>query len=39
MIRHVVLVHFKPDADTSKIFAALKALQGKIDGIISISRP
>ncbi len=37
MIRHVVLVHFKPDADISKIFAALKALQHKIDGIISIS--
>ncbi len=37
MIRHVVLVRFKPDADTSKIFAALKALQGKIEGIVSIS--
>jgi Stress responsive A/B Barrel Domain len=37
MIRHIVLVRFKPDADTSKIFAALKALQGTIDGIISIT--
>ncbi len=37
MIRHVVLVRFKPDADTTKIFAALKDLQLKIEGIISIS--
>ncbi len=37
MIRHVVLVRFKPDANTAQIFAALKALQDKIDGIIAIS--
>ena len=37
MIRHVVLVCFKPDADTSKIFASLKALQDKIPGIIAIT--
>jgi Stress responsive A/B Barrel Domain len=37
VIRHVVLVRFKPDADISKVFAALKALQGKIDGIIAIT--
>ncbi len=37
MIRHVVLVRFKPDADTSKIFSALKALQDKIPGIIAIT--
>lgn len=37
MIRHAVLVRFKHDADTAKIFTALKALQGKIDGIIAIS--
>ena len=36
-IRHVVLVRFKPDADVPAIFAALKALQGKIDGILAIS--
>jgi hypothetical protein len=37
MIRHAVLIHFKPDADVPAIFAALKALQQKIPGIISIS--
>ena len=37
MIRHVVLVRFKPQADTPKILAALKSLQDKIDGIIAIS--
>ncbi len=37
MIRHVVLVRFKPEADTSKVFAALKDLQHKINGIISNS--
>lgn len=37
MIRHVVLVRFKPDAEISKIFAALKALQDKIPGIIAIT--
>jgi hypothetical protein len=36
-IRHVVLVRFKPDTDVAKIFAALKALAQKIDGIISIT--
>lgn len=37
MIRHTVLIHFKPDADFPNIFAALKALQGKIDGIVAIT--
>jgi Stress responsive A/B Barrel Domain len=37
MIRHCVLVRFKPDADISHIFAELKALANKIDGIISIT--
>jgi Stress responsive A/B Barrel Domain len=37
MIRHVVLVHFKAGADATNIFDALKSLQGKIPGIISIS--
>ncbi len=37
MIRHVVLVRFKPDADVDAVFTALKALQDKIDGIIAIS--
>jgi Stress responsive A/B Barrel Domain len=37
MIRHTVLIHFKPDADVPAIFAALKSLQQKIPGIISIS--
>jgi Stress responsive A/B Barrel Domain len=36
-VRHVVLVRFKPEADVSKIFAALQNLKGKMDGIISIS--
>jgi Stress responsive A/B Barrel Domain len=36
-IRHVVLVRFKPDADVTKIFAALNALAQKIDGIIAIT--
>jgi hypothetical protein len=36
-IRHVVLVNFKPDAKVADIFDALKALQQKIPGIISIS--
>jgi Stress responsive A/B Barrel Domain len=37
MIRHVVLVRFKLDTDASKIFAAVKALQDKIPGIIAIT--
>jgi hypothetical protein len=37
MIRHVVLVQFRANSDVETIFAALKALQGKIDGIQSIS--
>jgi Stress responsive A/B Barrel Domain len=37
MIRHVVLVRFKPEADTRQIFVALKDLQNKIDGIVAIS--
>jgi Stress responsive A/B Barrel Domain len=36
-IRHAVLVRFKLDADVPKIFAALKALQSKIDGILNVS--
>ncbi len=36
-IRHVVLVRFKQDADVPKIFTALKSLQAKIPGIVSIS--
>jgi hypothetical protein len=36
-IRHTVLIHFKSDADATAIFAALKALQQKIPGILSIS--
>jgi hypothetical protein len=36
-IRHVVLVNFKTDAKVTEIFDALKALQNKIPGIISIS--
>jgi len=37
MVRHTVLVHFKPDANVPAIFAALTSLQRKIPGIISIS--
>lgn len=37
MIRHVVLIRFKPDANSAHIFAALKVLQGKIPGIIAVS--
>jgi Stress responsive A/B Barrel Domain len=37
MIRHTVLVRFKPDADAAHILASLKSLQHKIPGIISIS--
>jgi hypothetical protein len=37
MIRHIVLVQFKTDADVEKIFDALKALQTKVPGIMSIS--
>jgi Stress responsive A/B Barrel Domain len=36
-IRHCVLVRFKPDADVTLIFAELRALANKIDGIISIT--
>jgi Stress responsive A/B Barrel Domain len=36
-IRHCVLVRFKLDADVSKIFAELKALAHKIEGILSIT--
>ena len=36
-IRHIVLVRLKPDADAPKIFAAFKALQSKIDGILALS--
>jgi hypothetical protein len=37
LIRHVVLVKFKAGSDTAKIFAALKALETKMPGILSIS--
>ena len=37
MIRHVVFVKFKPSEEVDKIFDALKALQHKIPGIISIT--
>jgi hypothetical protein len=37
MIRHIVLVNFKADADVEIIFGALKALKGKMPGIISIA--
>jgi Stress responsive A/B Barrel Domain len=37
VIRHVVLVRFKASEDVAKIFSALKALQEKIPGIVSIS--
>lgn len=37
MIRHIVLVKFKAEADLATIFAALKALQAKIPGIASIT--
>ncbi|MCB1379441.1 MAG: Dabb family protein [Alphaproteobacteria bacterium] len=37
MIRHVVLCRFKPDADVAGTFAALKALQQKIPGILAIT--
>ena len=37
MIRHTVLCKFKPDADVAAVFAALKALQQKIPGILAIT--
>lgn len=37
MIRHAVFVRFRPGTDVAPIFAALRALKGKIDGIISVS--
>lgn len=37
MIRHTVLVRFRPDADTTKILAALSGLKSKIPGIIAIA--
>ena len=36
-IRHVVIVCFKPGANVPEIFAALKGLQEKIDGILHVS--
>jgi Stress responsive A/B Barrel Domain len=36
-VRHCVLVRFKPDANVTLIFAELKALTHKIDGILSIT--
>lgn len=37
MIRHVVLVKLRDAAQAPQIFAALKALQSQIPGIIAIS--
>lgn len=37
MIRHTVLIRFKPDANVPAIFAALKGLQQSIPGITAIS--
>lgn len=37
MIRHVVLCRFRPDVNVEAIFAALKALQDNIPGILSIT--
>jgi Stress responsive A/B Barrel Domain len=37
MIRHVVLIRFKPEANTAHIFAELQALRGQISGITAIS--
>jgi hypothetical protein len=36
-VRHVVLVRFKTQANVTEIFSALKMLQDKIPGILSIS--
>jgi hypothetical protein len=36
-IRHVVLVRFKTQVNVTEIFSALKMLQDKIPGILSIS--
>jgi Stress responsive A/B Barrel Domain len=37
MIRHVVLLKLQKGSDAPQIFAALKALQSQIPGIIAIS--
>jgi hypothetical protein len=37
MIRHTVLCKFKPDAEVAAVFAAIKALQHKIPGILAIT--
>jgi len=37
MIRHSVMVRFKPGTDVGPILAALRGLKGKIDGITAIS--
>jgi Stress responsive A/B Barrel Domain len=37
MIRHVVLLKLRDEAQTPQIFTALKSLQSQISGIISIS--
>jgi Stress responsive A/B Barrel Domain len=37
VIRHIVLVTFKADADVESIFTALKTLQTKIPGIVKIT--
>lgn len=37
MIRHTVLIRFKPGTNVQPIFAALTSLQQKIPGIIAIS--
>ena len=37
MIRHSILCRFRKDADVAAVFAALKGLQTKIPGILSIT--
>lgn len=40
MIRHIVLVKFKDDLDPAEIddiFAELRSIEGKIDGLLSIT--
>jgi hypothetical protein len=37
MIRHVVLCHFRKDADVAAIFAAIEGLKQKIPGILAVT--
>lgn len=37
MIRHAVFVRFKPGTDVRPIFAALRGLRDKIDGITAVT--